>query len=90
MHSELASQGQTAAPHAKADLDFHFISLVEVQGHLYELDGNNDGPIDVGPAEGEGALLPAAVAHVKKAYFAPFPDSHFSLITLGPKRREDP
>ena len=48
MHSELASQGQTAAPHAKADLDFHFISLVEVQGHLYELDGNNDGPLDCG------------------------------------------
>ena len=25
-----------------------------------------------------------AVAHVRAAYVAPFPDAHFSLITLGP------
>ena len=27
----------------------------------------------------------AAVEHVKKVYIAPFPDSHFSMIALGPK-----
>jgi len=86
IHSGIASSGQTSAPTPTADLDFHFVSLVEVEGRLYELDGNNDGPIDVGPAE--GGLLPSAVEHVKRAYFTPFPDSHFSLITLGPKRAE--
>ena len=55
---------------------------------MYELDGNNDGPIDLGPVgKGEAAFLHAAVEHVKQAYIAPFPDSHFSLIALGPKRR---
>ena len=43
-----ASNGQTAAPKPTADLDFHFVSLVEVGGRLYELDGNNDGPVDCG------------------------------------------
>ena len=84
VHSELASQGQTAAPRPNADLEFHFVSLVEVQGRLYELDGNNDGPLDIGPVGADG-FLSTAVRHVKEAYIAPFPDSHFSLITLGPK-----
>jgi len=88
VHSELAAQGQTAAPHAKADLDFHFISLVEVQGHLYELDGNNDGPLDCGALGADETFLEAAVRHVKAAYIAPFPESHFSLITLGPKQHD--
>ena len=48
LHSGLAAQGQTDAPAANADLDFHFVSLVVVEGRLFELDGNNDGPIDTG------------------------------------------
>ncbi len=55
---------------------------------MYELDGNNDGPIDCGEVA-DGGLLRAVCDHVKAAYIAPFPDSHFSLITLGPERRED-
>ena len=50
-------------------------------------DGNNDGPVDCGPI-GEGTFLEAAVRHIKLAYIEPFPDSHFSLITLGPKKAE--
>ena len=30
----------------------------------------------------------AQVRHVKESYIAPFPDGHFSLITLGPKAHE--
>ena len=30
----------------------------------------------------------AQVRHVKESYIAPFPDGHFSLITLGPKPHE--
>jgi len=62
------------------------VSLVTVGGRLYELDGNNNGPIDCGvDISSQEAFLPAAVEHVKKAYIAPFPDSHFSMIALGPK-----
>ena len=85
LHSGLASQGQTDAPAANADLDFHFVrraqplgvaaqcarlvgltahahwqvSLVTVGGRLYELDGNNDGPIDCGvDISSQDAFLP--------------------------------
>lgn len=30
----------------------------------------------------------AQVRHVKESYITPFPDGHFSLITLGPKPHE--
>ena len=86
LHDEVASSGQTEAPKPNADLDFHFVSLVPVGGKLYELDGNNNGPLEIGPIKGEGAdaFLKAAVAHVKEAYIAPFPESHFSMMSLGP------
>ena len=32
------------------DLDFHFVALTSVDGRLYELDGNNIGPLDLGEA----------------------------------------
>lgn len=85
IHSGIAPSGQTDAPTPTADLDFHFVALVQVNGQLYELDGNNDGPVDSG-AVGDEGFLDAVVRHVKRAYIEPFPDSHFSLITLGPKQ----
>ena len=85
-------QGQTAAPDKSADIDFHFVGYTCVDGRLYELDGNNDGPIDLGEVpRGKrcDGFLDAAVAHVKKAYIEPFPDSHFSMIALGPRTVEE-
>ena len=86
LHDEVSGNGQTAAPKPNADLDFHFISLVAVNGTLYELDGNNNGPLNLGQVASD--FLPAAVAHVKKAYIAPFPDSHFSMMALGPREAD--
>ncbi|KAL1518585.1 hypothetical protein AB1Y20_002873 [Prymnesium parvum] len=85
LHSSLAPRGQTDAPAPTADLDFHFVSLVAVGGRLYELDGNNDGPIECGEVPHPDEFLRAAVRHVAAAYVAPFPDSHFSMMALVPK-----
>ena len=37
IHSGIAASGQTDAPKPTADLDFHFVALVQVNGRLYEL-----------------------------------------------------
>eukprot|EP00965_Chrysotila_dentata_P260216 6213823-Pleurochrysis_carterae.AAC.4 len=37
IHSGIAARGQTDAPRPTADLDFHFLSYVEVDNRLYEL-----------------------------------------------------
>jgi len=86
VHAGVASQGQTTAPRPTDNLEFHFVSLVAVDDILYELDGNNDGPIRVGTiGKGrEGSFLHRVVEYVKSEYITPFPDSHFSLIALGP------
>lgn len=45
------SQGQTEAPEAGANVEFHFISFIKGKdNHLYELDGRRNGPIDLGTA----------------------------------------
>jgi ubiquitin carboxyl-terminal hydrolase L3 len=93
LHEQLAPQGQTAAPDRSADIDFHFVGYTCVDGRLFELDGNNDGPIDLGAVArdrvpGRG-FLRAAVAHAKKSYISPFPDSHFSMLALGPRKADE-
>uniref|UniRef100_A0A7S2CLZ0 Ubiquitin carboxyl-terminal hydrolase n=1 Tax=Haptolina brevifila TaxID=156173 RepID=A0A7S2CLZ0_9EUKA len=87
VHVGMASQGQTVAPKASDNLDFHFVSIVAVDDVLYELDGNNDGPIRVGTVgKGrEGSFLRCVVDYIQKEYINPFPDSHFSMISLGPR-----
>ena len=55
-----------------------------MNGRVYELDGNNDGPLDCGLVGAEG-LLKKTVEYVKENYISVFPDSHYSLITLGPR-----
>jgi len=65
---ESAEGGQTEAPEADEELNHHFISFVEQDGDVYELDGTKAFPINHGPV-GDG-LLNAATQVVKTKFMA--------------------
>lgn len=45
-------QGQTEAPAKEDDINLHFITFIKGKdGHLYELDGRKNGPIDLGECD---------------------------------------
>ena len=58
-HREAAMQGDSVVPeNAEDEVDYHYICFVKSRkdGHLYELDGDKKGPIDMGPMDGEDLL----------------------------------
>jgi ubiquitin carboxyl-terminal hydrolase L3 len=47
-HADAAAQGDSAAPDAEAEVDFHYVCYVQSHqtGRLYEMDGDKKGPLD--------------------------------------------
>ncbi|XP_021951365.1 ubiquitin carboxyl-terminal hydrolase isozyme L3 [Folsomia candida] len=60
VHEEIASEGQTAAPSRDDTLVTHFVAFVHKDGHLYELDGRREFPINHGATTAEDLLKDAA------------------------------
>ncbi|KAI1401338.1 ubiquitin carboxyl-terminal hydrolase [Hypoxylon fuscum] len=62
-HQETASQGDTAAPDARDDVDLHYVCFVKTEdGTLWELDGRRKGPIARGQLDdGEDVLSEKAL-----------------------------
>ncbi|KAG1250843.1 hypothetical protein G6F68_012588 [Rhizopus microsporus] len=48
VHQTAAFAGQTEAPDKEEEIDLHFICFIEVDNHLYELDGRKILPINHG------------------------------------------
>lgn len=55
-YSRAARSGQTRAPDPQENVDLHFISFVLRGGHVYELDGRRNGPIDLGASSSDDIL----------------------------------
>ncbi|KAI8880006.1 peptidase C12, ubiquitin carboxyl-terminal hydrolase 1 [Backusella circina FSU 941] len=79
IHEAAAREGQTAAPNLEDDVDMHFICFVEVDQHLYELDGRKMFPIN----HGKSTDLVESSAKVIKQYMERDPDQkHYSAIAF--------
>uniref|UniRef100_A0A8C5LD06 Ubiquitin carboxyl-terminal hydrolase n=1 Tax=Jaculus jaculus TaxID=51337 RepID=A0A8C5LD06_JACJA len=55
-HETSAHEDQTEAPSIDENVDLHFLTLVHVYGHLYELDGQKPFPINHGKTSDETLL----------------------------------
>jgi len=80
-HEETALQGQTAAPDANEDTELHFVTFIQNDGKLYELDGRKKAPTNHGSTNDAGLLKDAA--SVIKKVMERNPEAHqFSVIAL--------
>lgn len=88
-HHSIATEGQTDAPSADDNVEYHFICFVQRDGALYELDGAKKYPINHG-ASSEETFLSDAAKVIKANFFDKADgDMHFSVITLGPAQDDE-
>lgn len=81
IHASHAREGQTSTPSLEEDVDLHFVAIVLVDGHIYELDGRKNSPTKHGASDETSFLKDAAA--VCKAYMDRMPDAlNFSLTAL--------
>lgn len=81
-HESSAQEGQTEAPSLDEKVDLHFIAFVNVEGHLYELDGRKPFPIVHGKTT-EGTFLEDS-AEVCKKFMARDPQElRFTVVALS-------
>lgn len=82
-HSESAQQGATENTEETMNTDLHFVAFVQIDSHLYELDGRKAGPISRGKSDN---LLTDSVRVIKE-YMALNPDRlEFAACALSPKQ----
>jgi ubiquitin carboxyl-terminal hydrolase L3 len=92
-HQLVAGLGESSLPVLRNGerLGQHFVAYVKVNGHLWELEGSREGPLDRGELdEGEDVLSPKALARGLKRIMqldadAGGNDLRFSCIALAPR-----
>eukprot|EP00056_Hartaetosiga_gracilis_P014492 m.240708 g.240708 ORF g.240708 m.240708 type:complete len:242 (+) comp15837_c0_seq1:104-829(+) len=82
VHEESANEGQTEAPALEDSVDLHFIAFIHKDGHLYELDGNKEFPINHGETT-QDTLLEDSVKVVKKFMARKPDDLRFTVCALA-------
>ncbi|XP_059502476.1 ubiquitin carboxyl-terminal hydrolase isozyme L3 [Stegostoma tigrinum] len=80
-HEFSAQEGQTEAPSLDEKVDLHFITFVNVDGYLYELDGRKPFPINHGTTSADCFLEDAV--EVCKKFMQRDPDElRFTVVAL--------
>ena len=78
-HKDAVEKGETQA---EEEVMTHFVAFVEVDGHLYELDGRKDFPINHGECKAE-ELLPKSCEAIK-TFMSRDPDEiKFTIMALA-------
>ena len=81
-HKTSDHEGQTEAQNIDEKVDLHFIALVHVDGHLYELDGWKPFPINHGETS-DATLLRDAIEVFKKFRERDPDERRFNVIALS-------
>ncbi|OLN85386.1 Ubiquitin carboxyl-terminal hydrolase isozyme L3-like protein 2 [Colletotrichum chlorophyti] len=87
-HMRAARKGDTAAPPAEERPGYHFIAFVKGKdGHLWELEGGSDGPVDRGLLEKGDDMLSERALEKGVKRFLEFADGNleFSIVALAKK-----
>eukprot|EP01120_Amphizonella_sp_Union-15-10_P008871 TRINITY_DN3279_c0_g1_i1.p1 TRINITY_DN3279_c0_g1~~TRINITY_DN3279_c0_g1_i1.p1 ORF type:complete len:289 (+),score=65.90 TRINITY_DN3279_c0_g1_i1:60-926(+) len=88
IHKTVSNKGQTSAKDF-VKTDFHFICFTEIDGHLYELDGTKQFPINHGATTKEKMLQDSAKV-IQQNFVNKNPgEMFFSLIALAPAQQVD-
>ncbi|PHH88588.1 hypothetical protein CDD83_7343 [Cordyceps sp. RAO-2017] len=90
-HMRAARLGDTAAPRAEEHAGHHFLAFVKGNdGHLWELEGGVEGPIDLGEL-GEDDLLSGRALDLGVRRFLKHADGNleFSLVALAKRPSEE-
>jgi ubiquitin carboxyl-terminal hydrolase L3 len=85
-HMAAAVRGDTVAPVAEDPIGYHFLSFVKGQdGHLYELEGSWDGPIDRGQLGEDEDVLSEKALDLGVRRFTKVADGNleFSIVALA-------
>lgn len=82
-------KGQTDAPEADDDVQFHFVTYIRgTDGQIYELDGRRDGPVALGSSSSDKDLLTdSTVAERVQFYINQTEDQgkdKFAVMAIGP------
>lgn len=85
VHMSSAVKGDSAAPPAADPPGYHFLSFVQgTDGHLYELEGSFNGPVDLGELREEDDCLSAKALEMGVGRYVEKADGNmeFSIIAL--------
>ncbi|KZT62421.1 cysteine proteinase [Calocera cornea HHB12733] len=87
IHHSAALQGQTEAPAADAEVDHHYVCFVRSHknGHLYQMDGMLNGPMDLGEAGGGDDVMSESSLQVVRKFVETGEEGNvgFSLMALA-------
>lgn len=90
-HMRAARRGDSTAPRSDEGCGYHFLAFTKgTDGHLWELEGGTDGPMDRGPLPSEADMLSEEALQKGVRRFLQYADGNleFSIIALA-KREAD-